>query len=83
MNTFIHPPETVIDQLPVSRSIWETEQKSGHTEIFIAFARLKTFESVYIWFTISNNCALWASDALGFVFLAGKSLIHSAVVLAS
>lgn len=33
-------PERVIHQLPVSRGTWETEQKSGHTEIFIVFAWL-------------------------------------------
>lgn len=35
-----HSPERVIHQLPVSRGTWETEQKSGHTEIFIVFAWL-------------------------------------------
>lgn len=41
---FSPPPHSadrklVIYQLPVSRETWATEQKSGHTEIFIVFVR--------------------------------------------
>lgn len=51
MKVFFSPlthRKPVIHQLPVSRGTWETEQKSGHTDIFfIVFAGLKAFERVY------------------------------------